>query len=156
MELFEQIRREYTHGVGTDSRGCKEVGSAPADGATGAGERGSSGAEAAGTPPPTAGPGEGLYRRDSPGGSAGATQAAAHGAANLATDSAGADRREGIELDGAALCAAATGGVGARGARDLRPAGLCLGQRGAPLQWVERTTCSQARATENAPQPSIP
>jgi len=34
-ELFEQMRREYEHGVGTIKRGDAEISGAPADGARG-------------------------------------------------------------------------------------------------------------------------
>ena len=48
VELFEQIRREYEFGVGTHQRRRAQAGSASADGASGAGERRTAGAQAGG------------------------------------------------------------------------------------------------------------
>ena len=46
VELFEQIRREYEFGS-RDHQGCgAQVGSSSTDGAAGAGERGTAGAQA--------------------------------------------------------------------------------------------------------------
>ncbi len=78
VELFEQIRREYSHGVGTIQGTAKKLGVHGRNGAPGAGQCHTAGAQAAATAATAVGTGEGVYRRYLAGGSASTAQAAAY------------------------------------------------------------------------------
>ena len=91
MELFEEIRREYHAWRGHDSGSGEEVGHASADGAAGAGQRDTAGAQAhRHGSSPKLGPVREFIDAILQSDRASAAQAAAHGAPHLGADWAGA------------------------------------------------------------------
>ena len=93
VELFEQIRREYEFGDRDGKRRRAQAGRASADGASGAGQCRTAGAQAvAQRKRPVIGAVDALHRRDPGSRSQRAAQAASHRASHLAADRDGACR----------------------------------------------------------------
>ena len=128
MELFEQIRREYEHGVGTIRAVAKKLGvhrrmvrEALADALPP--ER-----KKALRPEPKLGPVKDIYRRHFGSGSASTAEAAAHRASDLRSDPAGNADGTDSRVYGTALRSAEETRNGRRAGRFRRPV-VCIWRR---------------------------
>lgn len=136
MELFEEIRREYRFGAGTDPGRGQEVEDAPEDGAAGAGQRDSAGAQDCSAEQSEAGAGESVHRRDFAERSGSSAQATAHRTPDLGADSPGAPRSAGGGSNGAEIRSATEGRTGAGGGETFVPQSYDWGGEG-QVDWYE-------------------